>query len=191
MLNNYIMSKLTKFPLADIFDQIGLPDCVRLLEEASRYEPLARRFSDEWYHRRGKRNSAAAARMVHELDLDVGLFRNLLVRLYEQHMRGVARIKQAAKIPEMTQTSVDEAIQPKNFDERVRHLEKSQIFESPKTGGVNVQTNLGIMMNQAALPTFEQDIMQIEEKMRAALPINNPRLLNSGDDTLDVSPQTP
>lgn len=169
MFSDYIMSKLTKFPLADIFDQIGLPDCVRLLEEASRYEPLARRFSDEWYHRKGKRNSAAAARMVHELDLDVGLFKNLLVRLYTQQQRSLARIKQAAQIPDLTDTSLDAANIITNREERVAHLQTSGVLDTPK-GGINIETNVGVQMQNNALPSFEESIMQVEERMRQQLP---------------------
>ena len=163
------MSRLTKFPLADIFDQIGLPDCVRLLEEASRYEPLARRFTDEWRHRKGKRNSASAARMIHELDLDVGLFKNLLVRLYTQQQRSLARIKQAAEIPNLTDTSIEAANIITNREERVAHLQTSGVLDTPK-GGISIETNVGVQMQNNSLPSFEDSIMQVEERMRQLPP---------------------
>lgn len=164
------MPRLTKYPLQDIFEAIGLENCVQLIEEAQNYEAMAMRFCDEWRQLRGRQRSVAgAARMVAEMKVDVGMFKNFLVRIYENQRRSIARIKSAAAISEITEVSVNQAQvpDPKNFDERKAHLEKAQILDAPRP--MSIETKVGIQV-QNQMPSFESSVMELEEKMRGQLP---------------------
>jgi hypothetical protein len=162
--------KLTTFPLADLFETVGMELTCRLMEEVQHLEPLAARFCEEFPQLpKRRRNPAGAARMIQDQGLEVRLFKDLLVASYSHHMKRLAQLKQAEKIANITEVSTVAAMDTKNFDERREHLRKADIFEKEKSG-VSVNTNVGILNQPAQLPTFENEIMQIESKMRNQLP---------------------
>lgn len=164
------MKKTLPSPLSELFEQIGIEDCQRLLAEYAHLEPLARRFTDEFPRLpKRKRDAAHAGSLVAEMGLDINLFRNLLVKLYSRHHQALAKVKQAAKISEITDVSLKASEIPTNFDERKAHLIRGDVIDSDRAGGINVNTNVGVAVQHQGLPSFEQDIMQLEERMRGQL----------------------
>lgn len=160
----------TKLPLSEVFAEIGMDTCCLLLEESAHLEPLARRFTDEFPRLpKRERDPVGAAQCVADMELDVGGFRNLLVKLYSRHQSSLAKIKQAARIGDVTDTSLTIAVEGKadSSDERRAHLEKQGVIDSPKVG-----TNIDLsqtwnQQNNFGLPAFEQTVTDLEEKMRA------------------------
>lgn len=160
----------TKLPLSEVFDQIGMETCVLLLKESAHLEPLARRFCQEFPRLpKRKRDAIGAAQIVSDYGLDINLFRNLLVKLYSRHQQSLARIKQAAQIGELTDVSMSASIIPANFEERKPHLVKHGVIDSDK--GVNIDMSQTYQQqNNYGMPSFEQSVIDIEDKMRALNP---------------------
>lgn len=151
--------------------------CVLLMKENAHLEPLARRFDDE-FHRLPKRqrNPRGAAQVVVDYGLDVNLVRNLLVKLYSRHMQSLARVKQASRIGEVTDSSLDVAIGKgtDTFDERRVHLEKQGVIDSQRAG-VNVEFNQQFNQQNFGLPSFETTVTNLEDKMRERQALNPAR----------------
>jgi hypothetical protein len=147
--------------------------CIQLLAEVGHLESLARRFNDEFPRLpKRDRNAGGAARMIVEKQLDVNMFGNLVVRLHQRHQQKLAKIKQASRIGDVTDTSLQVAIEgkPDSSDERRAHLEKLSVLDSPKVG-----TNIDLsrtyqQQNNFGLPAFEDTVTQLEDKMRALNP---------------------
>lgn len=160
-------------PLSEVFDEIGLDVCVQLLAEVGHLQPLAARFNDEFPALpKRERTSIGAARMIADKRLDVGAFGNLLVRLHADHMRRLAKIRQAGKIIDVTDKSLATAIAggPDTFDERRVHMEKQGVVDSAKTGTSIDLSRTYQQQNNFGLPAFEQTVTDIEERMRALPP---------------------
>lgn len=161
-----------KLPLSEVFEQIGMDTCVLLMKESAHLEPLARRFDDE-FHRLPKRqrNPRNAAQVVVDYGLDVNAVRNLLVKLYSRHMQSLARVKQASMIGEITDVSMEASTKEANFEERKPHMIKHGIIDSEKTG-INLELNQQFNQQNFGLPSFENTITRLEDKMRERQALN-------------------
>lgn len=163
----------TKPPLSEVFSEIGMDVCVLLLGEVGHLEPLAKRFNDEFPSLpKRERNAFGAARMIVAKNLDTGQFGNLLVRLHSRHQQRLAKIRQAGKIVDVTDKSLDTAIAggPDTFDERRVHMEKQGVVDSAKAGTSIDLSRTYQQQNNFGLPAFEQTVTDIEERMRALPP---------------------
>lgn len=161
----------TKLPLSQLFEQIGLDTCVLLLKESAHLEPLAKVFIEQFARvPKRKRDPVNAAQLVVDQGLDVGLFRNLLVKVHSRHQQSLARVVQAARIGEVTSASLEVAINAADsFDERRVHMEKQGVIDSQKTG-VNLEFNQNLLQQNFGMPTFENTVTELEDKMRALSP---------------------
>jgi hypothetical protein len=160
-----------KLPLAEVFEEIGMDTCIRLLAEVRNTEALAMRFCDEFPKlRKTRRNPIGAAHLMTDLGLDTHAVRNLLVRLHQRHQRSLAQIKQAINIGALTEVSLAASSKEENFEERKPHLEKAGIIDSPRSG-TNIAINSGNQMNNSfGLPSFESQAIDLEERMKALGP---------------------
>lgn len=182
-----------KLPLSEVFEEIGMDTCIRLLAEVGHLEPLAKRFNTE-FPRLAKRNRdpVGAAQCVTDMQLDTGLFRNLLVKLHSRHQASLAKIKQASRIGEVTDSSLNVAIAapPDSFDERRSHLEKQGVIDSQKTG-VNIDLSQTYQQqNNFGLPAFEDTVTQLEDKMRALNPATQ-EFIDAEFETVDEREKQP
>lgn len=162
-----------KPPLSEVFDEIGMDICIQLLGEVGNLEPLAARFNTEFPELpKRERNAVGAARMIVAKKLDTGLFGNLLVKLHSRHQQRLAKIRQAGKIVDVTEKSLDTAIAggPDTFDERRVHMEKQGVVDSAKVG-VNIDASrTWNQQNNIGLPAFEDTVNRLEDGMRALNP---------------------